>query len=179
MATVSSTTFDVILLNLLVQLQTVTGFPAERCGVSQDGDPEQVQRQADQFILVRLDDQTPDPHSVTGRGRNQPLFTRRVFVVLWTRLLLDEAQRDLVHLTDAALGHLPAEAKLWDALLCYEPTDGGNNWLVSEPIKPGPCKAPIKGKRADAVFAGWMWSGLQFDVSYALSMPTPSSQNLG
>jgi hypothetical protein len=179
MATVTSCTFDVILNALLTQLQAVTTFPAERCGASQTGDPETFQRQADQFILVRAGPQRPDPHCFTGRGRADPVFMRKVTVVLWTRANLDEIGRDLIHLTDAVLGHFPAEALLWDALSLFQPTDSNQNWLISQPITTGPCTEPVAGKGESEVSGGWLHSGLEFDVSYVLTFNQANSQTLG
>ena len=173
------TTFNVLLPNLLRQIQTVTTFPAERCGVSQSGDPEQFMRQAEQVILMRCGDQRPDLKSVQGRGRISPLFDCQVTCILWTRAVLDEMQRDLIRLTDLTLGHFVYQAKLWDALLCYEPTDAQGNWLVAQPIWPGPAQSPMLGKGKDHVHPGWIWSGVEFTVKYAMLLPTPSSFNLG
>lgn len=166
MASPTPTTLDLVLASLQTRLVTVLEIPAERVVIDARNDPdaEEVVVQADQYVRIRVEQRSLDTHSVEARGRNYPDLNARISVVGRTRYDVDAVNSDQSILTDTSRGHLRLEHLLWDALLCFQPVDAQNNWLVREPVKPGAATAPRKPPK------GWMSSTLEFNVVIILDL---------
>lgn len=166
MASPIPTTFDLVLAAVQARLMAVLEWPEERVVIDArtDAEADEVTPVADQFVRLRLEVRRPDPHSPVGRGRVYPELHVDFACTLRTRYDVDAANSDQTILTDATRGHLRAEHDLWDALWCFQPADGEENWLVREPIQPGPATAPRRPPK------GWMSSTLSWESVVILDL---------
>lgn len=166
MATVIPTKLSTIVLALVARLVRSLSISASQVLVDarEDGDLEDLPTTAPQYLRVRVGQETPlKSESVDGIGRVEPRTQATIQVWLHTRLALDRPNEDLLALTKAHIGHLDGRHGLWDALLCFQPVDRDENWLVTEPIKPKPATRPRRSRKQKE----WCVSGLEFSVTYA------------
>lgn len=166
MASPIPTTLAVILPKIQARVMSVLSFPAERVVIDARTDPdaEEVQPQADQYVRIKVESRTPIDTSVEARGRIYPDMMARVSCTLRSRYDVDTVNSDQLALTAASTGHLVREHQLWDALIVFQPEDASGNWLVREPIKPGPATAPRKPPKE------WMQSVLEFSIIFILDL---------
>jgi hypothetical protein len=143
----------------------VTGFPEERVVLLARADVP-YHAQADQYVRIWPRSQTTQGPIVQGAGRLDARVVRRVSVCLWTRLALDEADRDNSWLLHATLGHLDAEHKLFDALLGFHPEDADGNWLCYEDCRVVAAAEPSK----DRAEPEWGKSEVDVEVPYVLDL---------
>lgn len=160
------TSLSAILLAIQTRLVEVLSWPEERIVLDARDDPdaEAVQPQADAFLRIRTEARTPVGETVDARGRKHPHMRARISVTLRTRCDLDKVNSDQIALTHASRGHFAAEHKVWDALIVFQPEDDAGNWLVFEPIKPGPATSPRKPPK------GWMGSQIEFNLGFILDL---------
>lgn len=165
MATVIRTRLSALLPLLQQQVMSVLGFPAERVIIlSREQQP--YHAQADQYVRIRPRSQMTEDSIVVGAGRFDTRARRKINVTLFTRLSLDEADRDAIWLDDPTLGHLAKEHLLFDAVATWHPLDGAGNWLLAGTAKLGPVSEPSK-ERAEPE---WGKSELDVDLTYVLDL---------
>lgn len=150
MATVIRTKLSAILPLIKTQLMATTGFPTERVYISKR-DVHPSITQGDKYIVVRPRASVTNEAVEIGAGRVDTRLTRRVAVILRTRLELDQEDVDVSWLTDATYGHLDTEHAIIDSLQDFQVIDTNNNWLVYEPMKLVPVSAP----QDEQNFTGW------------------------
>lgn len=174
MATVVPTSLDVIILAVQARLIASLGWPAERVLVMDPAlfDALDLTPQADAFLLLWPDTETPDRPIFVGAGRLDTRATERILVEVRTRTALDEPQSRLVWLTDSVqgLGHIAcARHPVLDALIGWLPSDAAGDALTTCPL------APANGQRptGDRKRPEWGRSTLYFDVQYVLKLTVP------
>lgn len=120
--------------------------------------------QAEQYLRLQIKNRSLVQETVEARGRIQPFMKATISVVVRTRVNLDTVISDESALTVASRGHLPAEHLVWDALICFQPMDEEENWLVTEPIKPRGGNTPNKSPK------DWMQSVIDFDITFPMDL---------
>lgn len=164
MPTVLRTRLDVILLAVRQRLINELGWPPERVIVAKR-DVLPFNAQADQYCIIQPRSQVTEQPIVQGAGRVDTRVTRRVAVIVRTRLSLDESDRDLAWLTDATYGHLRTEHAVLNALQMYQPTRGAD-WLACEPLR----LVPVSQPEQDREQPEWGQSVAEFEVTYVLDL---------
>jgi len=86
---------------------------------------------AEQAIVVHVGGLSPDQPQNEGAGRVDFRVRRRLDVVAWTRIGLDEINTDLLLLTTDSVGLLDLEHSILEALQDKTPTDDDGNDLLS------------------------------------------------
>lgn len=166
-ATIIPTELGTILLAVQARLMAVLGYPDERVIIDArtDRDHETTgPTQAEQYVRLQVKNRNLVAETVEARGRIYPHMKATISCVVRTRVNLDEASSDESALTVASRGHLPVEHKVWDALICFQPVDEDDNWLITEPIKPRGGTTPQKPPKT------WMQSTIDFDITFALDL---------
>lgn len=166
-ATVIPTSLGVVLLAIQAQLVEFLAWDASRVVIdarTDQGHDLAGPTQAEQYVRLQVKARNPIPETVESRGRIYPHMKTAISCVLRTRVNLDRAISDESALTVASRGHLPVEHTLWDALICFQPVDEEDNWLITEPIKPRGASQPIKPPKE------WMQSTIDFEVTFAMDL---------
>lgn len=160
MASQIRSTFREILLLLREQIITVTSLDPSRVILTAREDVPHVSAEQD-ILLVPLDE-VPDRENIAAAGRVCNYRTRKVKVVLRSRLVLDQVGQDFVHLTDASLGHLALEDAVCDALEIFTPEDADRNALTACPVRLEGLSRPQPERAAPE----WITSSWDLSVEY-------------
>ncbi len=164
MPTVLRSKFSTILLAVQARLVAKLGFPLERVLVSKKDPP--FFAQGDQFVVVRPRGFRVSEPIVGAAGRVDTRIMRRFTVTLWTRLVLDETDRDTEWLTDPTLGHLDQENAVIDAVQIFWPATSGDDLLTTYPIRLVDGSEPGELPSAKE----WGASTLTFEAQYEISL---------
>ena len=161
MAAVIRSKLSAILPLIKTQLMATTSFPTERVLISmRDVHPNVMQ--ADQYIVIRPRGSVTDEPIEIGAGRVDTRLSRRVAIILRTRLEIDQDHVDVEWLTNATYGHLDVEHQIINSLQDFQVIDGSANWLVVKPLKLGPVSDPNPVQE----FTGWGQSVQEYEVKY-------------
>lgn len=153
------TNLNAILAALIQQLVSWPAVPdVSDCYVVDNDAPELTQSKL--IVMLRPRGETPVRNVQESGGRVDRRVRRKLGVLIYTQLDLDEVGRASSSLTDATFGHLVAEDDVVDALDTFQPVDLNGNALTYEPVAWLGVGEP---RRNDG---GWSRSVLEFDVPY-------------
>lgn len=167
------TSFDQILLQVKAKLMDGLAWTAPHVLIIDPNDMQVAGGQADQYLMIWGGDDSTDRPIHDGAGRVDSRIRERLYVVLRTRLAVDEATKREKWMTHPSLGHWFFRHKILNALIAFQPTDNGDltgatgNWLVLEPI------APVSGQKPNGIPKsppGWGQSTLIFEAYYQLAL---------
>jgi hypothetical protein len=88
---------------------------------------------AEQSVAIWVRGETPDGPAVEGGGRVNDMRTRLASILVRSRTMMDENDRDTNRLTDYSLGHLQLEDQVYNAVQVLQETDQQSNWIISYP----------------------------------------------
>lgn len=126
---------------------------------------------ADHYVEVQPDSELTQIEIYHGAGRLDFRVTRKVRIITWTRLELDEPAEDEALLTHEDLGHFDHEDDAVDALAGFHPEDESQNALTVGPLHVVTVSAPDR-----PVPEGWAMSAFGVEVVYERSLDTTEPQ---
>lgn len=121
--------------------------------------------QADHFVTIRPRGQQCNRPIEQGAGRLDLRATRRISITAYTRVELDEHDRDTNWLRNQTLGHLQLERKILDAVTTFKVIDANGN-LLALPIRPGVWQEPDEEKEDPA----WGSSTLDIEITFVVQL---------
>lgn len=123
---------------------------------------------AEQDVLLYVKSESVDSGAFEGGGRNSHIRTRRLQVVMRSRVALDIAAQFPIHLTDDSLGHISLEDQVVDALSGWLVCDADEN-ILTLALRPGEVSEP----QADPVDNTWVSSTFGVEFEYVRDHSDP------
>lgn len=117
---------------------------------------------APQDILLRSGGETPHPDVIVAAGRIDNRRTRRVLVIMRSRMQLDQADEDVTRLLHATNGHHALEDAVADALEIFLPEDTDTNVIAAQPVRLTALSEP----RPDPYDKDWVVSQWTLEIEY-------------
>lgn len=158
---------DISTILRLIKAQIVlkTGFQPSRVRITARDGNEVPHDCGDQDVLLRVMGEREEAGWLEGGGRATDGRTRTVEVICRSRCHSDAVDSDEVRLTDPALGLIPLEDRVKDALQILQVQDSNQNMLTF-PLYLAAPTAP----ETDRNDPNWVHSAMTLDVPYVQAL---------